>query len=124
LHDALPISPVPAPAPASAPAPAPTRPAPPPVIDEEVLGELRTMLGDEVEHLVEVFLEDTPKLLARLEIAASGPDYDALRDAAHSLKWSSANLGAMLLSAAAGRVEHGGGARNLERPGGRAGGRR
>ncbi|MGO1718571.1 MAG: ATP-binding protein [Luteimonas sp.] len=101
--------------PASAPPPA-ARPAPPPVIDEEVLGELRAMLGDEVEHLIEVFLEDTPKLLARLEIAASGPDYDGLRDAAHSLKSSSANLGAMLLSAAARRVEQGARERSLERP--------
>src|SRR5690554_4032471 len=109
--------PPPAPAPPAASTPPPAaRPAPPPVIDEEVLGELRTMLGDEVEHLIEVFLEDTPKLLARLEIAASGPDYDALRDAAHSLKSSSANLGAMLLSAAARRVEHGARERNLERP--------
>ena len=107
----------PLPAAPAAPTPPPAaRPAPPPVIDEEVLGELRAMLGDEVEHLIEVFLEDTPKLLARLEIAASGPDYDGLRDAAHSLKSSSANLGAMLLSAAARRVEQGARERSLERP--------
>ncbi|NZA25537.1 Hpt domain-containing protein [Luteimonas sp. SJ-92] len=74
------------------------------------------MLGDEVDRLVDVFLEDTPRLLARLEIAAAAPDYDALRDAAHSLKSSSANLGAMLLSAAAKRIEHGARERNLARP--------
>ena len=110
------------PAPASEPAPAPAAvPIPPvrqapPVIDEEVLGELRTILGEEVEHLIDVFLEDTPKLLARLEIAASNSDYDGLRDAAHSLKSSSANLGAMLLSAAARRVEQGAREQSLERP--------
>ncbi|MGY0559871.1 ATP-binding protein [Luteimonas sp. A277] len=93
-----------------------TRPPPAPVIDEEVLDELRSMLGDEVEHLIDLFLEDTPKLLARLEIAASKPDYAALRDAAHSLKSSSANLGAMLLSAAARRVEQGAREGKLERP--------
>ena len=99
--------------------PAPAAPAtrqPPPVIDEEVLEELRSMLGDEVQHLVEVFLEDTPKLLARLEVAASEGDMDGLRDAAHSLKSSSANLGAMLLSAAARRVEQGAREGTLERP--------
>lgn len=74
------------------------------------------MLGDEVERLIDVFLEDTPKLLARLELAAAEPDYDGLRDAAHSLKSSSANLGAMLLSAAAKRVEQGARTRQLERP--------
>ena len=94
----------------------PTRPPAPPVIDEEVLDELRNMLGDEVEHLIDLFLEDTPKLLARLEIAAAKPDYTALRDAAHSLKSSSANLGAMLLSAAARRIEQGAREGKLERP--------
>ena len=39
-----------------------------------------------------------------------------LRDAAHSLKSSSANLGAMALSAAAKRVELGARAETLERP--------
>ena len=105
----------PAPAPAAALPIPPVRQAPP-VIDEEVLGELRTILGEEVEHLIDVFLEDTPKLLARLEIAASSSDYDGLRDAAHSLKSSSANLGAMLLSAAARRVEQGAREQSLERP--------
>ncbi|MEZ0470973.1 hybrid sensor histidine kinase/response regulator [Luteimonas salinilitoris] len=102
-------------APASVPA-APPRLPPPPVIDQDVLDELRSMLGDEVDRLIEVFLEDTPRLLARLEIAAAGPDYDALRDAAHSLKSSSANLGAMLLSAAARRIEHGAREGSLARP--------
>ena len=99
----------------SAPSPPPARQAPP-VIDEEVLDELRAMLGDEVNHLIDVFLEDTPKLLARLEVAASQGDFDGMRDAAHSLKSSSANLGAMLLSAAARRVEQGAREQSLERP--------
>ena len=43
-------------------------------------------------------------------------DYDALRDTAHSLKSSSANLGAMLLSASARRIEAGARAGTLERP--------
>ena len=88
----------------------------PPVIDEEVLDELRTMLGDEVDHLIDLFLEDTPRLIARLEAAVDGPDYEALRDTAHSLKSSSANLGAMLLSASARRIEAGARAGTLERP--------
>ena len=88
----------------------------PPVIDHEVLDDLRSVLGDEVDRLVDVFLDDTPRLLAALENAVDGPDYDALRDAAHSLKSSSANLGAMSLSAAARRIEAGARERDLERP--------
>ncbi|WP_345294276.1 hybrid sensor histidine kinase/response regulator [Luteimonas vadosa] len=88
----------------------------PPVIDETVLEELRDMLGNELNHLVEVFLEDTPRIIDALEQAAAGGDFEALRDAAHSLKSSSANLGAMALSAAAKRAELGARERTLERP--------
>ena len=106
----------PPPAPAATPA-APIQRAPqPPVVDAEVLEELRAMLGGEVERLVDVFLEDTPRLISALENAAVIPDYNALRDAAHSLKSSSANLGAMSLSAAAKRVELGARERSLDRP--------
>ena len=111
-----PASPLPPPAPAPAvPSPAPPRVLAP-VLDASVLEDLEAMLGDEVERLVDVFLEDTPRLLRALEAAAAGPDHDALREAAHSLKSSSANLGAMSLSAAAKRVELAARERTLERP--------
>jgi signal transduction histidine kinase/CheY-like chemotaxis protein len=107
-----------APAPAPAPPGTPLAPSPvlPPVLDHEILDELRAMLGGDLDHLVDVFLADTPRLITALEQAATGPDYEALRDAAHSLKSSSANLGAMSLSAAAKRVELGARERLLERP--------
>lgn len=107
-----------APMPVATPASAPVldRGPLPPVIDHEVLDDLRSVLGDEVDRLIDVFLDDTPRLLSALENAVDGPDYDGLRDAAHSLKSSSANLGAMSLSAAARRIEAGARERNLERP--------
>jgi HPt (histidine-containing phosphotransfer) domain-containing protein len=86
------------------------------VIDQEVLVELRSLLGSDVDHLIDVFLEDTPRILAALKSAAIAPDYDALRDAAHSLKSSSANLGAMSLSAASKRLEQGARQRTLQHP--------
>jgi len=95
---------------------APTRTTQPPLLDTDILDDLHAMLGDEVERLIDVFLDDTPRLVQALENAAAGPDYDALRDAAHSLKSSSANLGAMSLSAAAKRVELAAREKSLERP--------
>jgi HPt (histidine-containing phosphotransfer) domain-containing protein len=65
---------------------------------------------------VRVFLEDTPRLLRELERAALAPDYAALRDGAHSLKSSAANLGAMALSASARRLELGARTQTLDRP--------
>jgi CheY-like chemotaxis protein len=104
------------PAPAVAPPPpAPVEP-PPPVLDASVLDELRSILGNEVDRLIEVFLDDTPRLVAALETAAVGPDYEMLRNASHTLKSSSANLGAMSLSNAAKKVELGARTQTLERP--------
>ncbi|MGY1528877.1 ATP-binding protein [Luteimonas sp. A649] len=104
------------PPPAASPSTASVPPVLPPVLDHEILEELRTMLGGDLDHLIDVFLADTPRLIGTMEQAATGPDYEALRDAAHSLKSSSANLGAMSLSAAAKRVELGARERLLERP--------
>jgi signal transduction histidine kinase/CheY-like chemotaxis protein len=102
----------------AAPAAIPAPPAEPPmqVLDLGILDELRGMLGSEVDRLIEVFLDDTPRLISALEAAAVGPDYEMLRNAAHTLKSSSANLGAVALSNAAKKVEHGARARSLERP--------
>jgi signal transduction histidine kinase/CheY-like chemotaxis protein len=86
------------------------------VIDQEVLDELRAVLGSEVDRLIAVFLDTTPPLVARLEAAALVPDFHELREVAHSLKSSSANLGAMALSSAAKLVEHGARMRKLDRP--------
>ncbi|MFS8063302.1 MAG: response regulator, partial [Luteimonas sp.] len=86
------------------------------VIDAEVIDELRLALGSEVEQLINMFLEDTPMLIARLEAAALTPDLDMLREVAHSLKSSSANLGATALSGAARRVEVGVRTGTLDRP--------
>lgn len=98
-----------------APPPPPAEPLPP-VLDAEVLEELRSILGNEVDRLIEVFLDDTPRLIAALETAATGPDYDMLRNASHTLKSSSANLGAMSLSNAAKKLEQGIRTQTLERP--------
>ena len=97
------------------PAPVAT-PDAPHVLDPDVIEDLRGLLGNEVERLIRVFLDDAPRLLATMENAASVPDFDSLRDAAHSLKSSSANLGAMVLSGAAKRIELAARDRNLDRP--------
>jgi len=85
-------------------------------LDVAVLDELREVLGSDVRALIDVFLDDAPQLIADLETAASRPDYPLLYQAAHSLKSSSANLGAMSLSAAAKRIELGARAEALDRP--------
>lgn len=70
-------------------------------------------MGSEFSSLVNVFLEDAPRSLERLTVAAAAKDLDALVGPAHSLKSTSANLGAMELSAQAKHIEHSARQKNL-----------
>jgi signal transduction histidine kinase/CheY-like chemotaxis protein/HPt (histidine-containing phosphotransfer) domain-containing protein len=109
--------------PAQAPAAAAAAPAPPaagvrltepvkltphkPAIREDVVNELIDVMGAEFTTLVKVYLEDTPKNLKLLDTAAERGDIQAMIAPAHSLKSTSANLGAMALSDLAKLIEHG-----------------
>ena len=72
-----------------------------------LLDDLREVLGSEVDKIITLYLEDAPRLIAQLERAVVGNDPIALRVAAHTLKSSSANVGATTLSEAARDLEHG-----------------
>jgi signal transduction histidine kinase/CheY-like chemotaxis protein/HPt (histidine-containing phosphotransfer) domain-containing protein len=78
-----------------------------PAIDNEILEDLRGLLGGEFDRLIDLFLEDAPQLIGKMQAAAIGPDFQRLYDAAHALKNSSANLGAVPLSDATKHVELG-----------------
>ena len=88
----------------------------PPTLDRRVYDDLRDLLGSELQPLVALYLKDTPRLIEDMRNASVAPDHDALREAAHSLKSSSANVGAMALSTAARRIELGARAHDLDRP--------
>jgi signal transduction histidine kinase/DNA-binding response OmpR family regulator/HPt (histidine-containing phosphotransfer) domain-containing protein len=80
-------------------------PPPPedPSLDPAALEALRAMQvegePDLVEALVAIYLEETPGLLATLRQAVAAGQPDRVRKAAHTLKSSSANLGAARLAA-------------------------
>jgi signal transduction histidine kinase/CheY-like chemotaxis protein/HPt (histidine-containing phosphotransfer) domain-containing protein len=87
-----------------------------PVLDFELLDELLEIAGPETARIIALFLNDTPGMIRQLQEAALAADMEQLREVAHSLKSSSANLGAGALSAAARRVELGARAETLEHP--------
>ncbi len=103
---------VPVPAPSTAP-PRPVQPIAPTTrsegsaIDLNVVRDLMDLMGSDFRDLVQVYLEDTPKNLTALERAAKTNDIDALVAPAHSMKSTSANLGALLLADMAKRIEQG-----------------
>ncbi len=76
-------------------------------INHEIIQDLLEMMGSEFTDLVKVYLEDTPKSLSMLERAAGEASLEGLVAPAHSLKSTSANLGALGLSEMAKRIEHG-----------------
>ncbi len=88
----------------------------PPVLNASILDELREVLGNEVDKIIAVYLEDSPRLIAQLERAAVSGDPIALRVAAHTLKSSSANVGATTLSEAARDLEAGARDGTLKQP--------
>ncbi|MFQ5857786.1 MAG: Hpt domain-containing protein, partial [Anaerolineae bacterium] len=71
-------------------------------IDREVLAQFTEMMGEDapalVAELIDVFLEDTPRLVAALREGVVAGDVGAVERAAHTMKSSSASLGAMTLS--------------------------
>jgi signal transduction histidine kinase/DNA-binding response OmpR family regulator/HPt (histidine-containing phosphotransfer) domain-containing protein len=75
-------------------------------LDQEIVRDLLDVMGDEFTELVGVYLEDTPKNLSLLEGAAARNDASGLIAPSHSLKSTSANLGAMTLAEIAKRIEH------------------
>ncbi|MEG1680200.1 MAG: ATP-binding protein, partial [Stenotrophomonas sp.] len=86
------------------------------ILERSVLDELFEIAGDEINAIIDVFLDETPQLVRHLQEAAVVPDLKRLGELAHSLKSSSANVGVLALSEAARRLEHGARSGTLERP--------
>ncbi len=88
-----------------------------PVLDERVLDELVATTGDDasfVRELVQTFLAETPEQMQAIDAAVEADDADALVRPAHTLKSSSATVGAMRLSSVARELEMAGRSGSLE----------
>ncbi|MFN8612225.1 MAG: Hpt domain-containing protein [Vulcanimicrobiota bacterium] len=107
---AAPAAPAEQPAPAIDPTPIEPAPIPSgPVLDQASLGNLRQMAeygGPEaIGGLLTMFAEDLPKMISEVEGAVASGDGEALSRAAHTLKGSASNFGAVLLAAPCGQLE-------------------
>ena len=88
-----------------------------PVVDESVLREVLESTGDDldfVRELIETYLADSPAQLDAIDEALAADDAAALVRPAHTLKSSSATIGAMRLSAVARELEMAGRSGMLE----------
>lgn len=78
------------------------------VLDEAVLDNLLETVGGDrtfLAELVEAYLGDSPGLLEAMRAGLRDDDRTALRRAAHTLKSTSASLGAIAFAAACREVE-------------------
>ena len=79
------------------------------LLDEKALNLIRTLQRpgkpDLVKHVAEIYLRNTPALLKTLTIAARQKNVEQLEQAAHSLKSSSAHIGACSLASLAREIE-------------------
>jgi HPt (histidine-containing phosphotransfer) domain-containing protein len=73
-----------------------------PVLDLNVIQSLKDLGGDDdpglFQEVVELFLADTRTNVAKLEQALAARDPQCMHRVAHSMKSSSANVGAMRMS--------------------------
>lgn len=76
------------------------------VVDMALFDELREVMEGDLDALIQSYLDSAPGLLTQLEQAVLGQDIEAMVLPAHSLKSSSANMGAMRASECAKQVEH------------------
>ena len=69
------------------------------VIDQKTYDELVATVGEDfIGELVATYLEETPQLLVQLREAWNRRDVESFRRSAHSIKSSSASLGALIFS--------------------------
>ena len=78
-------------------------------IDLEAIQNLRDLNpgdgGEFLREIVGIYIEDTPKRIAELKAALASGDVATFTRAAHTIKGSSANVGAQVLRAVAERLE-------------------
>ncbi|HDK38508.1 MAG TPA: hybrid sensor histidine kinase/response regulator, partial [Thiolapillus brandeum] len=74
-------------------------------VDLAILDELQDLMEEGFADLLKTYLRDSPQRLMDIRDAIKAGDAEMLRGAAHTLKSSSANMGALLLSELAKKLE-------------------
>lgn len=75
-------------------------------LDTEQLAELKEVLEDEFDVLINTYLTDAQLRLQLIEQGVAAQNYEQVRLAAHSLKGASANIGALILTQLCEQLEH------------------
>jgi HPt (histidine-containing phosphotransfer) domain-containing protein len=88
-----------------------------PYLDPEAIANLRAVNPDDggefLRELIDIFLADTPDRIAEIEKALGAGETEVVARAAHSIKGSAGNFGAVELASLARGIEQQGNARDF-----------
>jgi len=74
-------------------------------VDKDNLEMLRELIGEDLKEILQAYLDSAPDLLIKIEQALQNNDAATLQLNAHSLKGSSANIGATTLPSVCAELE-------------------
>lgn len=76
------------------------------LIDTTIIAELQQAMGEDFQHIIEPFINSVPQHIHEIRTAFESEDWRTLSDCAHTIKSSSAMVGATVLSRMAYKLEH------------------
>ncbi len=74
-------------------------------LDQSIFAKLHEDMGEDIQLVLDTFLESIDELLAELNSRSGSESSEAISRCAHSIKSSAASVGMMKLSAMAARLE-------------------
>ena len=74
-------------------------------LDYDVINALKEVMEEDFTFLIETYFQDSSNRITGLRTAVSAKDTDAIRRAAHSMKGSCSNLGALRLASLCSALE-------------------
>lgn len=74
-------------------------------LDQDILDELRIVMGNEFSALLQTFVQDSKQRVLAIQRELTAQDAVGLRAAAHSFKGSSSNMGARQLAQLCKQIE-------------------
>lgn len=63
-------------------------------LDIDNLNALKAVIGEQINDLLQIYLDSTPLYLQQIQSSVDALDFDSLQHAAHTLKGSAGNIGA------------------------------
>ena len=85
-------------------------------LDQVIFDELKDLMDGEIDEIVELYINDSREQIAQLQTSVDSNNLTNMIAIAHTLKSSSANLGAMNLAKLCEQMENKGRDNRLENP--------